>query len=280
MSVILRESLLINSVPFNSECWYAVTKAQINELAQVDISLARRVLSASPSVPVESLFLELVLTPVGHIIKGRRVMFLHYLVSLKEEEMLSKFFLAQWHNPVNHDWTVTVQKDLVDLGLNFDLSQIKKFKKEKFAEIVKKAIKAAAFSELMTRKQSHSKMKDLQYNELSMQNYLKSDLISFDKAKSLYKFRVRDVNVKNNRKTSNSDLNCPLHSSSNEDYLDDQHHLLHCSELVDHPAPTSDDGKCCSYQDIFGNDLPKMVLAINLLDKSMKIRLMAEQQNY
>ena len=78
----------------------------------------------------------------------------------------------------------------------------------------------------MTRKQSHSKMKDLQYNELSMQNYLKSDKISSDKAKSLYKFRVRDVNVKNNRKTSNSELNCPLHLSSGEKFLDDQHHHL------------------------------------------------------
>ena len=90
IAVILRESLLINSMCFNSEVWYAVTQAQVSELEEVDKMTMRKVLSASVSAPLESLHLELGTTPLKYIMKGRRVMFLHYLVSQKEEEMLSK----------------------------------------------------------------------------------------------------------------------------------------------------------------------------------------------
>ena len=181
---------------FNSEVWYAVTQAQVSELEEVDKMTMRKVLSASVSAPLESLHLELGTTPLKYILKGRRIMFLHYLVSQKEEEMLSKFFHVQWKNPVRHDWTETVKSDLHELGLNFGLSQIKEFKKEQFAMKVKKASKDAAFKELITRKESHSKMSNLKYKELSMQKYLKSNLISAEKAKSLYKRKLVCGNVK------------------------------------------------------------------------------------
>ena len=198
-------------------------------------------------------------------------MFLHYLVSLNKDEMLSKFFVAQWNNPVKHDWTVTVQKDLEELGLNFELSQIKAFKKEKFADIVKKACKASAFKELMSKKQSHSKLDGLNYTELSMKEYLKSDLITPDKAKSLYKYRVRSAKVKNNMKSAHSDLNCPLCDKTGLQHLDDQHNLLHCRELVKTSLATVD-GKCCPYEDIFSENVQKMSIAVDLLDKSMELR--------
>ena len=138
MAVLLRESLLMNGILFNSEVWYSLTKAQVNELQEVDTLMLRKVMEVNKSVPISSLFLELGLTPIKQILQGRRVMYLHYLVSLKEEEMLSKFFYAQWDNPVKHDWTTTVKADIVELGINLELSQIRAMKKDKFADIVKK----------------------------------------------------------------------------------------------------------------------------------------------
>ena len=93
-------------------------------------------MAVNKSVPISSLFLELGLIPIKQILQGRRVMYLHYLVSLKEDEMLSKFFYAQWENPVKHDWTTTVKADMVELGINLELSQIRAMKKDRFADIV------------------------------------------------------------------------------------------------------------------------------------------------
>ena len=135
MAVLLRESLLMNGILFNSEVWYSLTKAQVNELQEVDTLMLRKVMEVNKSVPISSLFLELGLTPIKQILQGRRVMYLHYLVSLKEDEMLSKFFYAQWDNPVKHDWTTTVKADMVELGINLELSQIRAMKKDRFADI-------------------------------------------------------------------------------------------------------------------------------------------------
>ena len=162
---------------------------------------------------------------------------------------------------------------MVELGLNLELSQIRAMKKDKFADIVKKACRAAAFRELSDNKESLSKMSNLKYKELSMQDYLKSDVISADKAKSLYKYRVRNIKVKNNMKSAHADLNCPLPLCSSKPVksLDDQHHLLHCSDLVDYDLATPD-GRCCTYQDIFSDSVAKMAAVIDLLDKSMERR--------
>ena len=153
IAILLRESLFIGSMMFNSEVWYSLTKAQVKEFEDLDKLLLRGVLGDVPfSVPGEAIFLELGLVPLGILLQARRVIFLHYLVSLNEEDMLSKFFHAQWKYPVRGDWTLTVQQDLKELGLCFDLQQIRGMEKEYFKVLVKKACRKTAFDYLMGNK--------------------------------------------------------------------------------------------------------------------------------
>ena len=72
------------------------------------------------------MYLELGLIPISIIIKARRVKYLHYLVQLNENEMLSKVFNTQWKFPTKDDWTTQVQKDLTDLNINLSIEEIKK----------------------------------------------------------------------------------------------------------------------------------------------------------
>ena len=234
------------------------------------------------SVPGEGLFLEMGICPMSWILKARRVVFLHYLVTLSEEQMLSRFFWAQWKNPVRGDWTETVKKDLQDLEMNVDLDQIRKIKKEPFKSLVKKACRKAAFNFLIGKKNEHSKMRNLTYTNLSMQDYLTSSKIHPGKAKILFLARVRMLRVSNNYRQSNADLNCPVCSASEIDepkYLDDQHHLLHCAKLVDTP-PVANNGNCCKYEDIFSNNIDAMGAVADELEKSLNKRdtILAKKQ--
>ena len=77
--------------------------------------------------------------------------------------------------------------------------------------------------------------------------------------------------MKNNFKSSYGDLNCPLCSDNNPKHLDDQHHLLHCIKLGGSGQATAD-GSCCGYKDIFGDNVEKMAVIIDLLDKAMETR--------
>ena len=103
-----REAELINGMLTNADVWYGVKKSEIDELEEVDKLLLRRVLGAPESTCIESLYLELGLIPISIIIKARRVKYLHYLVQLNENEMLSKVFNTQWKFPTKDDWTTQV----------------------------------------------------------------------------------------------------------------------------------------------------------------------------
>ena len=96
IAITLREAHLINGMLTSADVWYGLQKSEITELEQVDRILLRRILGAPDSTCVEALYLELGLTPISVILKIRRVMFLHYLATQKEDEMLHKFFIKQW----------------------------------------------------------------------------------------------------------------------------------------------------------------------------------------
>ena len=57
----------------NSEVWYGMHKSDISELEEDDKFLLRRILQVQDSACIESLYLELSLTPFRGIIKARRI---------------------------------------------------------------------------------------------------------------------------------------------------------------------------------------------------------------
>ena len=115
------------------------------------------------TVAKEALYLELGCTNIEAIIKGRRVNYLHYLVTQNSDTMLYRFFVAQWKQTCKHDWTKQVKLDLLDLGITDNLQSIKEKSKLSFKSLVKTKVKEYAFLELIERKSKHSKMKDLFY---------------------------------------------------------------------------------------------------------------------
>ena len=124
VAFLLRESFFLSSVLTNSEVWYGVTKADLEELEILDRSLLNRIFSAPNSTPTTALYLETGCMRIESTIKARRVNYLHYLVKLPEEEMLSRLFNCQWLDEGQLDWRKQVKLDLADFNLptNLELS--------------------------------------------------------------------------------------------------------------------------------------------------------------
>ena len=59
VAVLLRESLLFSSMLLNSECWFKITKTEVEQLQSVDHSLLSKVIAASRNSPRCSVYLEL-----------------------------------------------------------------------------------------------------------------------------------------------------------------------------------------------------------------------------
>ena len=79
---------LINGMLTSIDILYGLRNKEIEELEEVDKLLIRSILNAPMSSCIESLYLELGLTPIRIILKSKRIAYYHYLVYLKKNEML------------------------------------------------------------------------------------------------------------------------------------------------------------------------------------------------
>ena len=196
---------------------------------------------------------------------ARRVNYLHYLANLKENEMLYKVFYAQWKHPVKDDWTIQVQKNLEDFELDMTLDDLKKKSANSFKRIMKIKSKEYTLNYLIEIKDSHSKMDNLEYPELKLQNYLRDDEIPLNEARNLYRFRTRVANFKENFKNGHQScaIPCPLCLVQ----PDTQAHSLQCPEIREKIDVKG------TYSDIFNEDIPsdisKTLLKISELRKDL-----------
>ena len=136
--VILRNSLLVSSMLFNSEVWYNVTDAELNLLETVDLMLLRGILNTPKSTPKEMLFLELGIVPFREIIRKRRLGFLSYILKEDEESMIYRFVESQSRNKTPKDWVTTVLSDIKKLNIGMNFEDIKLMKKCTFMNLVNK----------------------------------------------------------------------------------------------------------------------------------------------
>ena len=246
MAVTLREAHLINGMMSSSETWYGLKKKEIDQMEEVDKMLIRKILDAPISTCIESLYLELGLIPISIILKSRRINYLHYLANLDQEEMLYKFFEAQFKYPNKDDWTLQVKDDLDDFGLPGSLEFLKSKSIHSFKRLVKIKTKEYALNHLLNLKSEHSKLDNLMYTELKLQKYLKSDDIPVHEAKNLFRYRVRMAEFKENYGNKYENKVCPLCTI----HMDTQAHAVQCNKVKE---SISVEG---NYNDIFKEKIP------------------------
>ena len=198
-AVLLRQAMLLSVMLTNSETWLRLTKKDMERLESVDRMFLRKILQAPSKTPIPALYLELGCIPVKFIIKMKRIMFLHHILKLKPDEMISKVLWAQIYKPVKNDWSNVVEEDLQAVGLgHMNVEDIQNKTKNQMKRIVKKAIAESAFKNLMEEKTRLKKMENIQYEELDMQKYLSSENIINRHKKLAFKIRTRMTDLKNN----------------------------------------------------------------------------------
>ena len=133
--------------------------------------------------------------------------------------------------------------------------------------MIRKKIQTLAFSFLMSKKETHSKMSENQYDKLETQSYLKSDSGLTDKQKQLLTiFCTRMYKVRNKYKNLNENKLCQLCKSENEDQI----HLFNCDKLLRNCEELANNVEI-EYEDLFGSK-EKMLEAVKLLEKIVETR--------
>ena len=124
--------------------------------------------------------------------------------------MLSKFFWAQWNKPAKLDWTLDVIKDLEALGIVKSIDQIKSMSKYSYKKLVMKKAREFELNRCLEIKATKSKMKNLIYPGLELQDYLLLKDMNVSQAKALFKFRLRMAPFGENFKGGSEKVLCPL----------------------------------------------------------------------
>jgi hypothetical protein len=265
VAMVLRGALLISSLLTNSEAWYNLSTAEIEELERVDESLMRRVLECPSSTPKEMLYLELGVSPIRSIIKSRRINFLQYILKEDKSSLIYKFLKAQLNQPTKNDWGEVVLKDISEFDINLSLKDIENMSGITFKSLVEKKEKEYTIKYLNTVKQGHSKVLHINHSVLEMADYIQPNGIINSEARFLFMVRSRMLDVRKNFEGKHSNTLCPLC----EVEADTQQHLLVCEELevsgaiVDSPP---------EYENLFASGLDEKLSISRILKEKFKIR--------
>ena len=170
IALLFRQVMLHSVLLFNSETWLRLTKDNVKKLESVDEMLLRKILVTPISTPKIALYLETGCVPIRFIIKKKRIMFLHHILTRNKEALIHRVLTAQISKPVKGDWCIVVREDLDSLGLsNLSFDDISGMSKDNLKLLLNDEIAKCSFEELNSGKLNLSKIAGIVYNKLEIQ---------------------------------------------------------------------------------------------------------------
>ena len=121
-----------------------------------------------------------------------------------------------------------MKRNLIEFGLTQNLDQIKAMSKYRFKKLVQGKSKEFAFHNLIERKEKHSKLRDLFYVELKLQQYLKLEEINVQQALTVFSFRTRMAKFSENFRNCGIQQICPMCQT----HLDNQPMSFQCKNVL------------------------------------------------
>ena len=271
----LRESMLINGILTNIEVCYGMSDSEVKDLEKVDEYLLREIFKAHSKTPIESLYLETGVVPITFVIVSRRLSYLKYLLGKNDHELINKIYKAQRRKPIKNDWVKDVENDMLNLGITFTEKQIKEKSTRTYKKEVKEKIRKAALKELNDKKENHSKVKVIEYNNFTLQPYLSDSRFSMRDKQLLFKLRTKMLDVKANFKGMYPEnLHCNI---CNEDIVQNQEHLLNCQIIVDNCSELFDNINV-EHDDIYGH-VDKQLSVVKLYKRVLEVRDWLQEEN-
>ena len=266
--MLLRNSMLTNILTYNLEVTAKLTKRDIKVLDEVDLKLLRDSLNLSSKCSRSLIHAELGIISIEQIIKQKRILYLHHLLSSDDENLAKIVLLQQIKKATRNDWINVVKSDLRDFNLNVSFDQISEMSKLNFKKIVKEAARKDYFEQLTKDQRNLSKGKGLKYDKLSLQPYLKSvSELSSETMKKIIKIRLRDIYLKCNFPGAFGDRFCVADPKCKKE--DSNEHLFSCEYLtLGNEISTTN----ITYAEIFNDDTYVQEQVANIMYTRLKKR--------
>ena len=208
-------------------------------------------------------YLELGIVPIRFEIMKRKIIFLQYILKQDKESMMFKVFKATCENPIKNDFVEKCKKYLQQLNIKMSFEEIGQMSNMKFKNIVKQKTEEAGFKYLLIEKNKQTKIADLNYENLEMQEYLNDGNRNTRISKLIFKARGRNLNIKMHKKWKYSDAICVGCGKNDET----ENELLLCAGLGDR-----NENEELTYSWLFDSSVTKMVKVAIEIEKRLKRR--------
>ena len=252
LGVQLRNAWLINSMLLNCEAWHNILKKDLDALIEVDSYLLRKIVGSHSKIPMEFVHLESGTLAVNYICTKRRLIYLHHILSVSENELIFKVYSAQKEQPLKGDWVLKVGEDMAQIELKMEENEIKSKSKAEFKKIVEIKVSQCAFKEYISEQSTKSKTKDIKYEKLEMQPYMKSLTFNNKEVKTLFNLRAKTVWTYKAcfKSMFKNSMNCQLGCDS----IDSLHHSFQCVKVMCDPRyrpNTEDKSTNITFDDVY-----------------------------
>ena len=261
VALILRSSLLLSSLLLNSEAWVNISDKDIRSLEQTDEYLLAKILDCDSNTSNAFKYLELGIYPIRYEIMKRKILFLQYILQQDKNSMIYKVLEATQENPVKNDFVATCERYLTHLQIDLTFEEISRMSQYQFKNMVKEKTKEAGFKYLIEEKNRQSKICDMQYKCLEVQEYLMEGNKNTEISQTIFKLRGKTLEIKTQKKWRYEDdlcVGCGDRSETIEE-------LLTCAGLAD----GVDDN--VSYN-IDSNNISDMIEVAKRIKKRLKVR--------
>ena len=136
------------------------------------------------------------------------MLFLQYILKQDKESMMFRILKAIEENPVKNDFVFTCKKYLEILKMNTTFEQLEKLSKIQLKKIIKERIQHEALVYLKIQQMKQEKIKNINYNQLKMQDYLAEGDRNILVSKIIYRARGMTLDLKMQKKWKYEDILC------------------------------------------------------------------------
>ena len=256
---LLREGLLLGTMLNNAETWTNLTEKQIKKLESVDIMLQRRLVSNKDNPSKAFMALELGFVPIKFVIMGKRLAFLHYILKQPSDSLVRQVYEEMKIDSKKGDFCNQVNRDMELLEIKTTEIEIKEKSKMVWKKHVKQKTKEAALKELI-QENENKRTKDMTYEELELQNYLKLNK-NKELSKVIFAVRARTFDIKTWRQWKYADNLCVGCEKAEES----MNHFMQCVSL-------GNEVKEHDWENIFGSDTQEQYEIAKVIELRRKKR--------
>ena len=263
VALVLRSSLFLSSILLNSEAWMNYSEKEIRSLEQTDEILLTRILDCYSKTSNAMKYLELGVSPLRFEIMRRTVLFLQYILQQEKKSMIFQVFQATCDTPTKNDFVNMCLKYLKNLQIKLSFHEIEIMSKFSFKKLVKEKTKMAAFKYLEEIKCKQSKILNIKYTNLEIQEYLLDGNQNTKMSKLIFKARSKTLDIKTQKCWKYEDKIC----IGCQDRVETGEEVLTCVGLGGQNVT-----KPVEYDWFYSEDVNRIRDVAKVLNEKLKIR--------